>query len=52
MTFIQFNNITKRFPGVLALDRVSFGVQRGSCHAPMGGSGSTSGSLAIEARAS
>ena len=33
MAFIQFNGITKRFPGVLAVDGVSFNVERGSCHA-------------------
>jgi ABC-type sugar transport system ATPase subunit len=36
MAFIQFNGITKRFPGVLAPDGVSFGVERGCCHALMG----------------
>jgi hypothetical protein len=35
MAFIRFNGITKRFPGVLALDRVSFDVERGGCHALM-----------------
>jgi len=39
MAFIQFNGITKRFPGVLALDGVSFGVARGSCHVLMGENG-------------
>lgn len=39
MAFIQFNGITKRFRGVLALDRVSFDVERSSCHALMGENG-------------
>ncbi len=45
MAFIQFNGITKRFPGVLALDRVSFGVERGSCHALMGENGAGKSTL-------
>jgi ABC-type sugar transport system ATPase subunit len=45
MAFIQFNGITKRFPGVLALDSVSFGVERGSCHALMGENGAGKSTL-------
>ncbi|MBI2946606.1 MAG: sugar ABC transporter ATP-binding protein [Verrucomicrobia bacterium] len=37
--FLSFQSITKRFPGVLALDHVSFEVQRGSCHALIGENG-------------
>ncbi|MDB6024988.1 MAG: rbsA 1 [Verrucomicrobiales bacterium] len=37
--FLQFKNITKRFPGVLALDNVSFAVEQGSCHALIGENG-------------
>ena len=37
--FLSFQNITKRFPGVLALDRVSFEIERGSCHALIGENG-------------
>jgi ABC-type sugar transport system ATPase subunit len=33
MGFIEFNSFTKRFPGVLALDGVSFEIAQGSCHA-------------------
>ncbi|MBM3840137.1 MAG: sugar ABC transporter ATP-binding protein [Verrucomicrobia bacterium] len=36
---LSFHNITKRFPGVLALDGVSFEVQGGSCHALIGENG-------------
>ncbi|MGZ4963323.1 MAG: sugar ABC transporter ATP-binding protein [Limisphaerales bacterium] len=39
MSFLRFQNITKRFPGVLALDGVSFEVARGSCHALIGENG-------------
>ncbi|MBI4661707.1 MAG: sugar ABC transporter ATP-binding protein [Verrucomicrobia bacterium] len=39
MAFLAFRTITKRFPGVLALDRVSFEVERGSCHALIGENG-------------
>lgn len=39
MSYLRFQNITKRFPGVLALDSVSFEVERGSCHALIGENG-------------
>jgi ABC-type sugar transport system ATPase subunit len=42
---IQFDSITKRFPGVLALDRVSFRIERGSCHALMGENGAGKSTL-------
>jgi len=45
LAFIQFNGITKRFPGVLALDRVSFDVERGSCLAFMGENGAGKSTL-------
>src|SRR5947209_19267777 len=45
MTFLSFQNITKRFPGVLALDRVSFDVERGSCHALIGENGAGKSTL-------
>jgi ribose transport system ATP-binding protein len=45
MSFIAFKNITKRFPGVLALDRVSFGIERGSCHALLGENGAGKSTL-------
>ena len=34
--FLRFENITKTFPGVKALDSVSFGVKRGSVHGLVG----------------
>ncbi|MEW6306323.1 MAG: sugar ABC transporter ATP-binding protein [Verrucomicrobiota bacterium] len=45
MPFISFHDITKRFPGVLALDRVSLEIERGSCHALMGENGAGKSTL-------
>src|SRR5688572_22601706 len=43
--FLEFKNITKRFPGVLALDNVSLSVERSECHALMGENGAGKSTL-------
>jgi ABC-type sugar transport system ATPase subunit len=45
MSFLNFRSITKRFPGVLALDDVSFSVAGGLCHALMGENGAGKSTL-------
>ena len=34
---LEFRNVCKVFPGVKALDNISFGVRRGTIHCLMGG---------------
>ena len=45
MALIEFTGISKHFPGVQALDRVSFSVEAGSCHALMGENGAGKSTL-------
>src|SRR5438552_4271014 len=45
MSFLAFNQITKRFPGVLALDHVSFAIDHGGCHALIGENGAGKSTL-------
>ena len=43
--YIAFDRVTKRFPGVTALDGVTFGIEAGSCHAVVGENGAGKSTL-------
>ena len=43
--YIEFDRITKRFPGVTALDEVTFGIEAGTCHAVVGENGAGKSTL-------
>lgn len=45
MALIEFSAISKHFPGVQALDQVSFSIEAGSCHALMGENGAGKSTL-------
>lgn len=44
-TFLKFENITKRFPGVIAVDNVSIEIARGECHSLIGENGAGKSTL-------
>jgi ABC-type sugar transport system ATPase subunit len=45
MAHLSFHGVSKHFPGVQALDAVSFSVERGACHALMGENGAGKSTL-------
>jgi ABC-type sugar transport system ATPase subunit len=44
-SYLQFENITKRFPGVVAVDNVSIEISKGCCHALVGENGAGKSTL-------
>ncbi len=45
MPILEFHQISKDFPGVRALDAVSFGIEQGTCHALIGENGAGKSTL-------
>jgi len=45
VAFIEFRDLSKRFPGVQALSGISFTIERGSCHALIGENGAGKSTL-------
>lgn len=45
MSWLSFERITRRFPGVLALNEVSLSIERGECHAIVGENGAGKSTL-------
>jgi len=45
VAFLEFHQLTKRFPGVLALDGVNVSIERGACHALVGENGAGKSTL-------
>ncbi|MCX5633085.1 MAG: sugar ABC transporter ATP-binding protein [Phycisphaerae bacterium] len=43
--YLKFENITKRFPGVVAVDNVSIEIAKGSCHSLVGENGAGKSTL-------
>jgi ABC-type sugar transport system ATPase subunit len=44
-SFLKFENITKRFPGVVAVDNATIEIERGACHSLIGENGAGKSTL-------